>query len=65
MYPSRNTVGAGVGLGSELIIVVCASLSFLAHTPTVPTTVVTGFVLRQKESVYTVELTVDPADHSR
>jgi hypothetical protein len=64
-YVGGTVVGGRLGPSRSKVHVVCAPSLFFAHTPTVPTTVVTGFALWHKESVYVARFTVDPANHSR
>jgi hypothetical protein len=64
-YVGGTVVGGRLGPSRSKVHVVCAPSLFFAHTPTVPTTVVTGFALWHKESVYLARFTVDPANHSR
>jgi hypothetical protein len=64
-YVGGTVVGGRLGPSRSNVHVVCAPSLFFAHTPTVPTTVVTGFALWHKESVYLARFTVDPANHSR
>jgi hypothetical protein len=64
-YVGGTVVGGRLGPSRSKVHVVCAPSLFFAHAPTVPTTVVTGFALWHKESVYLARFTVDPANHSR